>query len=225
MGRVGSYANRSIGIVVTEENKKKSTDQGAKSDKKIASGKKPAAESKKVAQEAPVKASEAKAATKPAAKKPARRRPAAKKAAAVTSTQTHLYGPDFKPYKAKAKEVYMNPKQCAHFRAILIHWKEQLITDVTRTVNQMQDDALNFPDTIDRAAQEAEFNLELRTRDRERKLIKKINQTLANIDNDNYGYCDSCGADIGITRLEVRPTATLCFECKTIEEIRERQSA
>ena len=92
--------------------------------------------------------------------------------------------------------------------------------EVDRTVHHMQDEAANFPDPADRATQEEEFSLELRTRDRERKLIKKINQSLDEIDNEEYGFCHTCGVEIGIRRLEARPTATLCIECKTLEEIR-----
>jgi len=95
--------------------------------------------------------------------------------------------------------------------------------EVDRTVHHMQDEAANFPDPNDRATQESEFSLELRTRDRERKLIKKIDATLEKIDNHEYGYCESCGVEIGIRRLEARPTATLCIDCKTLDEIREKQ--
>jgi DnaK suppressor protein len=95
--------------------------------------------------------------------------------------------------------------------------------EVDRTVHHMKDEAANFPDPNDRASQESEFSLELRTRDRERKLIKKIEQTLNKLDNHEYGYCDSCGVEIGIRRLEARPTASLCIDCKTLEEIKERQ--
>ena len=95
--------------------------------------------------------------------------------------------------------------------------------EVDRTVHHMKDEAANFPDPNDRASQESEFSLELRTRDRERKLIKKIEQTLNKLDSHEYGYCDSCGVEIGIRRLEARPTANLCIDCKTLEEIKERQ--
>jgi DnaK suppressor protein len=120
------------------------------------------------------------------------------------------------PYEPGKGEEYMNEEQEAHFRAILEAWKANLMQEVDRTVHHMQDEAANFPDPNDRATQESEFSLELRTRDRERKLIKKI-------DNHEYGYCDSCGVEIGIRRLEARPTATLCIDCKTLDEIREKQ--
>ena len=129
----------------------------------------------------------------------------------------------FTPYKEKQGEEYMNDKHIAHFTAILQSWKQELMEEVDRTVNHMQDEAANFPDPADRASQEEEFSLELRTRDRERKLIKKIDQTLQRIEDDDYGYCDSCGVDIGIRRLEARPTATLCIDCKTLAEIKEKQ--
>ncbi len=130
---------------------------------------------------------------------------------------------NFTPYKEKKGEEYMNPKQVEHFRAILEGWKKQLMDKVDETVHHMQDDASNFPDPNDRASQESEFAMELRTRDRERKLIKKIDESLTNLDNDDYGYCESCGVEIGIRRLEARPTATQCIDCKTLNEIREKQ--
>ncbi len=128
----------------------------------------------------------------------------------------------FTPYVEQENEEYMNEKQIAHFRAILEKWRTELMEEVDRTVHHMQDDAANFPDPNDRATQEEEFTLELRTRDRERKLLKKINQSLDDIDKGDYGYCESCGTEIGIRRLEARPTATLCIDCKTLAEIREK---
>ncbi|MGI2029212.1 MULTISPECIES: RNA polymerase-binding protein DksA [unclassified Endozoicomonas] len=129
----------------------------------------------------------------------------------------------YTPYQEKDGEEYMNEQQIAHFTRILQDWKQELMEEVDRTVNHMQDEAANFPDPADRASQEEEFSLELRTRDRERKLIKKINDTLSRIEEDDYGFCDSCGVEIGIRRLEARPTATLCIDCKTLAEIKERQ--
>lgn len=129
----------------------------------------------------------------------------------------------FHPYQEMEGETYMNEQQVAHFTQILQNWKQELMEEVDRTVNHMQDEAANFPDPADRASQEEEFSLELRTRDRERKLIKKINDTLSRIEEDDYGFCDSCGVEIGIRRLEARPTATLCIDCKTLAEIKERQ--
>ncbi len=130
---------------------------------------------------------------------------------------------DFTPYKPKRGEVYMNEKQREHFKAILQNWKSELMQEVDRTVNHMKDEAANFPDPADRATQEEEFSLELRTRDRERKLIKKIDSTMERIEQDDYGYCDACGVEIGIKRLEARPTANLCIDCKTLDEIKEKQ--
>ncbi|MGI9289576.1 MAG: RNA polymerase-binding protein DksA [Pseudomonadales bacterium] len=117
----------------------------------------------------------------------------------------------------------MNEAQHQHFRDILNAWKAELMEEVDRTVSHMKDEAANFPDPADRASQEEEFSLELRTRDRERKLIKKIDSTLELIDQDEYGFCEACGVEIGIRRLEARPTATLCIDCKTLDEIKERQ--
>lgn len=130
----------------------------------------------------------------------------------------------FEPYKEKKGEEYMNEKQREHFKNLLLTWKTELMEEVDRTVSHMQDEAANFPDPADRASQEEEFSLELRTRDRERKLIKKIDKTIEHIDADDYGYCDSCGVEIGIRRLEARPTATQCVDCKTLSEIKEKQT-
>jgi DnaK suppressor protein len=129
----------------------------------------------------------------------------------------------FKPYEEKPGEEYMNEEQGRHFLRILTNWKAELMAEVDRTVHHMQDDAANFPDPNDRATQESEFSLELRTRDRERKLIKKIEESIKAIEAGDYGYCDSCGIEIGIRRLEARPTATLCIDCKTLDELREKQ--
>jgi DnaK suppressor protein len=128
-----------------------------------------------------------------------------------------------KPYRARKDEPYMNEPQREHFTKILLAWKRSLMEEVDRTVHHMQDEAANFPDPNDRATQESEFSLELRTRDRERKLIKKIDEAIVNITQDEYGYCEDCGAEIGVQRLEARPTATQCIDCKTLDEIREKQ--
>jgi len=127
------------------------------------------------------------------------------------------------PYQEKENEEYMNGAQLEHFQKILAAWRDQLREEVDRTVHHMQDEAANFPDPVDRAAQEEEFSLELRTRDRERKLIKKIEKTLKRIEDDDFGFCDACGIEIGIRRLEARPTADLCIDCKTLAEIKEKQ--
>ncbi|MBF0220389.1 MAG: RNA polymerase-binding protein DksA [Gammaproteobacteria bacterium] len=129
----------------------------------------------------------------------------------------------FTPYKQKKGEEYMSHEMSQHFTGILTHWKQELMEEVDRTVHHMQDEAANFPDPTDRATQESEFTMELRTRDRERKMIKKIDEALGAIGDKEYGYCESCGIEIGIRRLEARPTATLCIDCKTFDEIREKQ--
>lgn len=131
----------------------------------------------------------------------------------------------FAPYVPKKGEEYMSAKQLAHFRTILETLKSELMNDIERTVHTMQDEATVFADPNDRASQETDIAIELRNRDRERKLIKKIDETIALIDNGDYGYCSGCGVEIGIKRLEARPTATLCIDCKTLEEVRERQVA
>jgi len=131
--------------------------------------------------------------------------------------------PGIEPYIEKRGEEYMNEEQTEHFRQILLAWKHELMEEVDRTVHHMQDEAANFPDPNDRATQESDFSMELRTRDRERKLIKKIDEALMHLDNEEYGYCDACGVEIGIRRLEARPTATQCIDCKTLDEIREKQ--
>jgi len=129
------------------------------------------------------------------------------------------------PYVPKKGEEYMNKKQLAHFRNILEALKVELSQDIDRTVHTMQDEATVFADPNDRASQESDMALELRNRDRERKLIKKIEETIAKIESQDYGYCESCGVEIGLKRLEARPTATLCIDCKTLDELREKQLA
>ena len=177
--------------------------------KKVA--KKKAAKKKTAAKKAPTK----KTAKKTAAKK----KPAAKAKAAKSSGEFS----DFIPYEEKHGEDYMNEDQSQHFRELLLNWKQELMEEVDRTVNHMKDEAANFPDPNDRATQESEFTMELRTRDRERKLIKKIDESLEMLENHEYGYCEECGIEIGVKRLEARPTATLCIDCKSLDEIRERQ--
>lgn len=127
------------------------------------------------------------------------------------------------PYQESPNEEYMSDEQLVHFRKILDAWRNQLREEVDRTKSHMQDEAANFPDPVDRASQEEEFALELRTRDRERKLIKKIEKTLGLIESDEFGFCKTCGIEIGIRRLEARPTADQCIDCKTLSEIKEKQ--
>lgn len=128
------------------------------------------------------------------------------------------------PYQPGKKEEYMNEKQRNHFTKILSAWKQALMEEVDRTVTHMKDEAANFPDPNDRATQETDFSIELRTRDRERKLIKKIEEAINTITENEYGYCEACGVEIGIRRLEARPTANLCIDCKTLDEIKEKQT-
>ncbi len=130
---------------------------------------------------------------------------------------------DFTPYDLKEGEEYMNEAQQEHFRKILGNWRQELMEEVDRTKEHMQTELNNYADPNDRASQEEEFSLELRTRDRERKLLKKIQKTIDLIDKDDYGYCVACGVEIGIRRLEARPTADLCIDCKTLAEIKEKQ--
>lgn len=181
------------------------------------------------------KAATRKAVTKKAApKKAAAKKVAPKKVAAKITTTNKTPArkrpasqigpvPGIAPYKEDRNEEYMNENQVQHFRNILLAWKRELMEEVDRTVHHMQDDAANFPDPNDRATQESEFSMELRARDRERKLIKKIDESMRNLDNDEFGYCEACGVEIGVKRLEARPTATLCIDCKILDEIREKQ--
>jgi len=129
------------------------------------------------------------------------------------------------PYAPKKGEEYMNARMRTHFRKMLEQLKGELSEEIDRTVHTMQDEATVFADPNDRASQESDMALELRNRDRERKLIKKIDETIGRIDASEYGYCDSCGVEIGLKRLEARPTATLCIDCKTLDELREKQVA
>ena len=130
----------------------------------------------------------------------------------------------FTPYQPAAEEEYMNDAQLAHFRKILLDWKEQLISEAESTKSYIQDESTAMPDINDRATQEEEFALALRTRDRERKLIRKIDKSIAEIDSGDYGFCETCGVEIGVRRLEARPTATQCIDCKTLSEIKEKQA-
>jgi len=201
--------------------RKKAASKKAKSKKtgKKKRGKKNAARKtapkKRVVKKKPV--SRKRAATKKTARKtPVRRR---------RSTQELLSGPihGINPYKPRRGEQYMSVGQLEHFREILSAWKRELMFEVDRTVHHMQDEAANFPDPNDRATQESEFGLELRTRDRERKLLRKIDSALARIDDGSYGYCEETGEEIGLKRLEARPVATLCLEAQERRELAERQ--
>ena len=200
--------------------------------------KKKAVAKKKTAKKAAVRKTTAKktAAKKATVKKPAAKKKTAKKSAVKKKPSARKKTSKFvsvaaasgpseqRPaYQQKKGEDYMSEPMKAHFRQNLLDWKRELMEEVDRTVHHMQDEAANFPDPNDRATQESEFSLELRTRDRERKLIKKIDEALASIEADDYGYCETCGIEIGVRRLEARPTATQCIDCKTLDEIREKQ--
>lgn len=155
----------------------------------------------------------------------ARSAPPRRKKAPARQRGDILSGPihGIDPYKPARSEEYMSPEQLEHFEAILLSWKSELMKEVDRTVNHMQDEAANFPDPSDRATQESEFGLELRTRDRERKLLRKINSALLRIEEGSYGFCEETGEEIGLKRLEARPVATLCLEAQERREMAERQ--
>jgi len=196
------------------------------SKKKIAKKK---ATTKKTAKKSPVRkkagTAKKKVVKKTAGKKTAAGKSTAKKSRRTVSrpTASAEEKPDFVPYQRRKNEEYMSTEQLEHFREILTKWKNQLLDEVNRTVSHMKEDASNFADPADRATQEEEFGLELRTRDRERKLIRKINAALLRIDEGTYGYCEETGEEIGIQRLEARPVATLCLEAQERHEMRERQ--
>jgi len=208
--------------------KKKAAKKTAKKTAKKVSKKKPAAKKKAVSRKKP--ATKKKVASKkrpPVKKKVPTRKAAARKVPArrVRPKGDVLSGPihGIAPYKPKRGEEYMSDEQLEHFRNILSAWKRELMHEVDRTVHHMQDEAANFPDPNDRATQESEFGLELRTRDRERKLLRKIDSALTRIDEGSYGFCDETGEEIGLKRLEARPVATLCLEAQERRELAERQ--
>jgi DnaK suppressor protein len=145
--------------------------------------------------------------------------------AAKKKSQSTVNSLGITPYKQKKGEEYMSEAMEKHFKELLEAWKKDLLEGFDKTVHHMQDEAANFPDPNDRASQETDFSIELRTRDRERKLIKKIDSTLDNIADHDYGYCETCGVEIGVARLEARPTADQCIDCKTLDEIKEKQKA
>jgi len=188
-------------------------------DKAMAAAKKVMA--KPIAKKVMAKPIAKKVMAKPIAKK-VMAKPIAKK---VVSKPNKKELKKFQTYAPKLNEKYMNKPQRGHFTKILNEWKLELIKDIDRTVSHMQDDITAYADPNDRASQESDMALELRNRDRERKLIKKIDQTLGVIASDDYGYCNQCGEEIGLNRLQARPTATLCIDCKTLDEIREKQMA
>lgn len=182
-----------------------------------------AAKSKKVTKKVTKKKATKKVAKKVTKKKAAKKvaKKVIKKKSVAIDSDSLIHG--ISPYVEKAREKYMNPKQVKHFRNILLAWKGNLLDEVSKTIHLMQDENINHPDPNDRASQETDMSLELRNRDRERKLLKKIDSTVAVLDAGDYGWCERCGIEIGIRRLEARPTADLCVDCKTLNEIKERQ--
>lgn len=190
------------------------------SKKKVSTKKKAASKKKKISKK---KTTPARRASKKKTPPSGAARPRSRKSASRRANV--LSGPvrGFTPYQPKRGEAYMSDAQLEHFRQILLAWKRELMEEVDRTVHHMKDDAANFPDPNDRATQESEFGLELRTRDRERKLLKKIEAALARIDDGSYGYCEETGDEIGLRRLEARPVATLCVEAQERRELAERQ--
>ncbi len=219
----------------TKKVAKKKAPARKKTAKKKASKKKAPARKKVSKKKAPAKkATKKKAAKKKATgkkvtkKKATKKKPAARKKAPARRARPRgdvMSGPihGIAPYKPRRGEIYMSDKQLDHFREILSAWKRELMFEVDRTVHHMQDEAANFPDPNDRATQESEFGLELRTRDRERKLLRKIDSALARIDDGSYGFCEETGEEIGLKRLEARPVATLCLEAQERRELAERQ--
>ena len=206
-----------------------------KNSKKPTKTKKPTAKKVTKVQKKPIKKTAAKKPIKPikkevvakkAPKKAAVVKKAPKKVAVKVSgspTDFSAFLKNFQPYRSKKSEKYMNKNQQKHFLGMLTAWKEALVEEQEKTEQLIQQDQSNFPDSLDRAAKEEEFMLELRKRERERKLIGKIDLSLKDLADDLYGYCESCGVEIGIKRLEARPTATKCIDCKTVDEIKEKQ--
>ncbi len=182
---------------------------------------------KKVAKKTAKKTVTKKAATKKAAisKKVVTKATTKKKTSRKTVSRLSENFLGFAPYEEKKGEEYMSAGQTGHFKEMLLAWKQSLMQEVDRTVDHMKEEVTHLADPNDRATQEEEFALELRTRDRERKLVKKISDSLQEIEDEEYGWCHSCGIEIGIRRLEARPTATLCIDCKTLDEIREKTRA
>ena len=156
-------------------------------------------------------------------KKSISKRKTSKKQIVTNPSDFESFAKTFTPYRPNKTEKYMNKSQKKHFISILSAWKLALETEQEKTEQLIQKDQSNFPDSLDRAAKEEEFMLELRKRERERKLISKIEMSLKDIDDDLYGFCETCGIEIGIKRLEARPTATQCIDCKTVDEIKEKQ--
>lgn len=170
------------------------------------------------------KATTKKTATKKATVKKVVKKVAAKKTIAKKAPQKIANNKSkIAPYKSKKNEKYMSAAMKRHFVAVLLLWKEHLLDEMQKTFDHLKAKGETYADPMDRASQEEEFAFELRTRDRERKLINKIAISIEQIKQDEYGWCESCGDEIGIKRLEARPTATHCIDCKTLDEIKEKQ--
>ncbi len=196
-----------------------------KTTKKTAAKKTPVKKTTKktAAKKTPVKKTTKKTATKKTLQKKVVQKKSTSAKKVTEKYEEAQFLASIKPYKLKKNEKYMNADQKKHFQEILARWKEQLQIEQDRTADKIQKNVSHFPDESDRATHEEEFTLELRTRERERKLLSKISESIEDLKSDDYGYCASCGIEIGIRRLEARPTATRCIDCKTIEEIHERQ--
>ena len=180
---------------------------------------KKAAAKKSLVKKAPAK----KVAVKKApAKKVAAKKVTAKKAPTKKVSAKKRSTP-ISSYQGRKGEKYMSAAMKKHFLAVLIDWREHLKEEMQKTFDHLKNKGESYADPIDRASQEEEFAFELRTRDRERKLISKIAMSLEQIKQDDYGYCYACGIEIGVKRLEARPTATHCIDCKTLDEIKEKQ--
>ena len=201
--------------------KKKKVTKNTKSVKKAAP-KKPSVKKKTAPKKTSVKKKAAPKRKTPVKKVTAKKKSPAKKNL-INPTDFDSFAKSFAPYKISKTEKYMNKSQKKHFINILNSWKNALDNEQEKTEKLIQQDQSNFPDSLDRASKEEEFMLELRKRERERKLISKIELSLKDIDDDFYGYCETCGVEIGIKRLEARPTATKCIDCKTVDEIKEKQ--
>ena len=174
---------------------------------------------KALVKKAPTKKTTAK---KASAKKAPAKKTTAKKAPAKKIISRKRTTP-LSSYKGRKGEKYMSAAMKKHFNAVLIEWREHLREEMQKTFDHLKNKGESYADPIDRASQEEEFAFELRTRDRERKLINKIAGSLDQIKQDDYGYCYACGIEIGVKRLEARPTATHCIDCKTLDEIKEKQ--
>ena len=206
---------------------RKKVTKKASSRKKVAkkTGTKPASRKKTVSRKKATSRKKAAARPRPAPRKRVAVKPKRPKTPVSRPRGDVLSGPlhGIEPYKPARGEEYMSAEQLGHFEEILLSWKHELMNEVDRTVHHMQDEAANFPDPSDRATQESEFGLELRTRDRERKLLRKINSALMRIEEGSYGFCEETGEEIGLKRLEARPVATLCLEAQERREMAERQ--